>query len=225
MTTETAQATSSLFTRSSVPSRIGQILAAAIRGPRTGDRLTILRSTLTTWGEWRESHSETDVLLPPPHSATVRGRDQTYDYFDEKYDYDDESQLVGYDSDDEERHPRTMVVGVTNGGEARAYPFDVLHREGFVEDTVGDLPVVVTLAPDDTLVAYDRRVDGRTRSFEPAGDRHLRAADTRWERTSGRAVDGRLAGQRLERANDHPPMFWEGWSNFNPDTTVYGDET
>lgn len=163
-------------------------------------------------------------MLPPPHSDTVRGPDQTFDYFDDKYNYDDQSQLIGYDGGDGERHPRTMVVGVTNEGEARAYPFDVVREEGVVEDSVGDLPVVVALATDDTLVAYDRRVDGRTRSFEAAGDRHLRAADTRWERTTGRAVDGRLAGRRLERANEHPPMFWEGWSNFNPDTTVYGDD-
>jgi len=50
-----------------------QLLAAAIRGPLTGDRLTLVASSLTTWGAWRRRHPDTQVLLPPPHSNTVRG--------------------------------------------------------------------------------------------------------------------------------------------------------
>jgi hypothetical protein len=46
-----------------------QILARAVCGPESGDRLTIVPSTVTTWTAWRETHPETDVLLPPPHSA------------------------------------------------------------------------------------------------------------------------------------------------------------
>jgi hypothetical protein len=48
-----------------------QLAATAIRGPRTGDRLTLVPSSLTTWGKWRSAHPETRVLLPPPHSGTV----------------------------------------------------------------------------------------------------------------------------------------------------------
>lgn len=48
-----------------------QILAQAICGPRTGDHLTIVPSTVATWGDWRADHPATEVLLPPPHSVTV----------------------------------------------------------------------------------------------------------------------------------------------------------
>lgn len=48
-----------------------QILAQAICGPSTGETLEIVPSTATTWGEWREEHPETDVLLPPPHSTLM----------------------------------------------------------------------------------------------------------------------------------------------------------
>jgi hypothetical protein len=48
-----------------------QILARAICGPETGDRLSIRASTLSTWGEWLETHPETEVLLPPPYSGAV----------------------------------------------------------------------------------------------------------------------------------------------------------
>lgn len=46
-----------------------QVLARAICGPRTGDELRIVPSTLTTWGDWQTTHEDTEVLLPPPHSG------------------------------------------------------------------------------------------------------------------------------------------------------------
>jgi hypothetical protein len=52
-----------------------QILGRAICGPATGTGLSIRPSTVTTWGEWRADHPETDVLLPPPYSETFRPAD------------------------------------------------------------------------------------------------------------------------------------------------------
>jgi len=198
-----------------------QLLATAIRGPRTGEGLSLLPSSLTTWGEWQESNPDTEVLLPPPWSNTVRGPDQTFDYADSKY-FRDDDQLIGYGAGgDGELAPKAMVLGVSADGEARAYPFDVVKERDVIHDTVGSTPVVVAFAPGDTMVAYDRRVDGSRSRFEPDGDRHLRAGGSRWERTTGRAVDGPYEGRTLPPATDSPPMFWKGWSNFHPDTSVY----
>lgn len=47
-----------------------QLLAQAICGPLTGESLTLIPSTTTDWGKWRERHPDTSVLLPPPHSKT-----------------------------------------------------------------------------------------------------------------------------------------------------------
>lgn len=52
-------------------SRWSQLLAEAICGPRTGESLEIRPSTVATWGEWREGHPGTEVLLPPPYSGTL----------------------------------------------------------------------------------------------------------------------------------------------------------
>jgi len=199
-----------------------QLAATAIRGARTGDRLEVLPSTLTTWDEWRATHPDTRVLLPPPRSGTMGEYDRSFDYFEPKYGYGDESQLVGRDSHDGALHPKTMVVGVDSGGVARAYPFPVVTGTGVINDRVGDLPVVVAVAPDDTLVAYDRRVGGEALQFEGAGDTHIAAGGSRWLRATGRAVDGPHEGRQLGRANDNPPMFWTGWSKFFPGTEVYG---
>jgi len=46
-----------------------QLLARAICGPLENTALEILPSSVTTWGEWRSAHEDTEVLLPPPHSG------------------------------------------------------------------------------------------------------------------------------------------------------------
>jgi hypothetical protein len=199
-----------------------QIFSTAIRGPETGERLDVVPSSLSSWGEWRRTHPQTEVLLPPPHSTLIDDRDRLFPYFESKYHYEGESQLIGVDTDDE-LGLRTLVIGVSDGRETRAYPFDIVADRDVISDTVGELPVVVSITPDGTLVAYDRRLGGREYAVTAAGERHLKLGGSRFERLTGEAVDGPHDGIRLSQANDYPPMFWRGWSNFNPDTTVYGE--
>jgi hypothetical protein len=198
-----------------------QLLATAVNGPLTGERLSLVPAGLTTWAEFRRAHPDGEVLLPPPHSNTVAGRQRTFDYLRSKYSYDEEAQLIGYDSGAELRS-RTLVVGVEHEGRATAYPFGAVRQAGVVNDRVGELPVVVTLTPGNSMAAYVRRLDGDAVDFDAAGDRFMSAAGSRWERATGRAVDGPHEGARLEPATEQSPMFWLGWSNFHPDTTVYG---
>lgn len=199
-----------------------QLLATAIRGPRTGDRLSLVPSSLTSWGEWQQLHPNTAVLLPPPHSNTLRGPDATFEYFSPKYPRQRE-QLIGWTSGDRDRpDPRRLVVGVSANGEARAYPFDVVAEADVVNDRVGGLPVVITVTPGRTLVAYERRLDGRVLEFEPGDDATLRAGGSRWRRADGHATAGPYDGRQLAPAADVPALFWKGWKSFYPDTTVYG---
>jgi hypothetical protein len=48
-----------------------QLLAQAICGPMAERRLSIRPATTGTWGEWHETHPDTEVLLPPPASTIV----------------------------------------------------------------------------------------------------------------------------------------------------------
>jgi len=194
-----------------------QLLATAIRGPATGQTLELVPASLSTWGEWREAHPETRVLLPPPGSVTVSGRESRVDYADSKYGYEEESQVVGYDDAAGYR----LVVGVVHGGEAVAYPFEAVRAAGVVNDRVGGLPVVVTATSGGSLVAYERAVDGATLRFSVADERHLRAGGSRWERTTGRAVDGPHEGTRLSRANERSPLFARAWRDFHPGSRIW----
>jgi hypothetical protein len=194
-----------------------QLLATAIRGPATGETLRLVPASLTTWSEWRDSHPDTRVLLPPPASATVAGRDSRVDYADSKYGYEEEAQVVGYDAAD----GYALVVGVVHGGEAVAYPFEAVQEAGVVNDRVGDLPVVVAATSGGSLVAYERVVGGETLRFAVVDDRHLRAGGSRWARTTGRAVDGPHEGTRLVRASERSPLFHRAWVDFHPDSRLW----
>ena len=194
-----------------------QLLATAIQGPATGEALELVPSSLVTWGEWRESHPDTRVLLPPPGSVSVTGRESRVDYADSKYNYEGETQVVGYDA----TAAYTLVVGVVHGGEAVAYPFEAVRATGVVNDRVGGLPVVVVATPGGSLVAYERTVDGETLRFSAADERHLRAGGSRWELTTGRAVDGPHEGTRLARANDRSPLFRRAWEDFHPGSRLW----
>jgi hypothetical protein len=200
-----------------------QVLGTAVQGPQTGTALSLLPSTLTTWGEWRGEHPATRVLLPPPASDTVTGR-STRNYDSNPYVGYEDSTTIGIGpggSGDGRLHPKAMVIGVATDAVARAYPLETVQgRGGVVNDRVGDLPVVVAAA-DGSLVAYDRRVEGTRLTFERDGDA-LVAGGSRWGVVSGRARDGTYEGARLRQANDRSPMFWFSWAEFFPETEIFG---
>ncbi len=200
-----------------------QILGRAVRGPRTGERLSLRPSTMTTWGEWRDSHPGTEVLLPPPESGTVTGRGRRNYNTNPYSDYEDTRPPDFSVGDDSERlPPRALVLGVATDGAARAYPFRVVREAGGVlNDRVGDLPVVVA-STRDSMVAYVRRAGGETVEFGRDGDT-LAGGGSRWAVVSGRARDGPHEGAELDRANDRSPMFWFAWRDFFPGTEVYGE--
>ena len=204
-----------------------QIAGRSVRGPETGTGLTFVPSQLTTLQTWRESHPDTEVLLPPPESNTVRGREAVRDYTQNPYaGYEDSGQVgIGANADVDDRlNPKTQVLGITDDGAATAYPLEtVIDRGGVVNDAVGDLPVVVTVGPDETsLFGFVRRVDGETITFEPENPRRMAGGGSLWSVSEGRAVEGPMEGTTLDPATEKGQLFWFAWADFNPDTAIFG---
>jgi len=206
-----------------------QLLATAIRGSAAGSELSLVPSTVTSWGRWRAENGDTEVLLPPPVSDTVLGGVR-YNYSLDVYGrkrrvaerYPDYGPLGSLEWTDERLRRRTPVLGVSAGEEAIAYPARAVAAEGPIEDEVGGRPIVVAQGPDDSLVAYDRRFDGELLSFADADDWHLRAGGSTWSVVDGEAADGPHEGKRLRRVDGARRLYWAAWLQFHPETTVFG---
>jgi hypothetical protein len=117
--------------------------------------------------------------------------------------------------------PRTLVVGVEADGVSRAYRLDGLRRSRVILDQVGAVSVAIWLGPDGRSVrVFDRSVDGQ--ALELVADESGRLRDlstgTVWS-FSGEAIEGPLAGERLQKRYARLE-YWFDWKTYHPDTTL-----
>ncbi len=98
------------------------------------------------------------------------------------------------------------VVGLTVGGEWKAYPLQVLMWHEIANDEIGGVPVAVTFCPlCNAVIVFDRRAAGRTLDFGTTGRlrnsdllMYDRQTETWWQQFLGEAIVGELTGTRLE---------------------------
>lgn len=208
-----------------------QATGEGIVGRYQGAELTRLPAAIVSFGDFARSYPQGRSL----------SRDTGYGggYETNPYEgYSSRSRPYGFfTGEPDPRFPALeRVVGVTAGGEERAYPFSVISRAGAVNDAVGGVPVAVfwggetadaldrgLIADSRTIgtgVAFLAEADGRALTFSKEGE-SFRDAETGsvWN-LLGWAVDGPLAGARLRLA-DHRNEFWFAWAAFFPGGTVY----
>jgi hypothetical protein len=128
------------------------------------------------------------------------------------------------------------VVGVTAGGETRAYPLRIIDWHELVNDTIGGVPLTLAYCTlCGSAIAYDARTDegGEPRRFLTSGllyrsnklmlDRETR---TLWNQLTGRPVFGPLAAEEIELALLPAVVTrWSDWRERHPATTVLSLET
>lgn len=123
--------------------------------------------------------------------------------------------------------PGEAVVEFVVGGDARAYPVQVLIWHEVVNDRVGGVPVVVTYCPlCNTARAFDRRVRGRELTFGVSGklrNANLvmfdRETESWWQQFGGTALVGQYAGARLRRLPTRI-VSWREFLQAHPDGLV-----
>ena len=186
----------------------------AVQGPLEGARIAMVPLPLVVWSEWTDAYPHTLVLSPDtPFSDRYRlvrlGR---FNRSEARY-------------GDDRLPSNALVVGVEEGDAFMSYPLDTVQGVGgVVNDEVNGRPVVVRYnSVTHTGIAYFRMADDTVVEFYNAAPEgfELRdyGTDTLWD-TQGRAVEGPLAGARL----DFVPSFiseWYGWSAYYPETGLY----
>jgi hypothetical protein len=125
------------------------------------------------------------------------------------------------------------VAVVELGGQARAYPVQILVWHEIVNDTVGEAPVAVTYCPlCNTAISFRRpTVTGKPTTFGTSGKLYRsnlvmydRATGSLWPQALGMAVTGELTGQRLQRVATQL-VAWRDFRAAFPDGRVLSRDT
>jgi hypothetical protein len=195
-----------------------QITGKAIQGPLKGQTLASVSYDELSFAEWKHENPNGRVLRPDPKVLA-----------DQKYETADWEAQVGRmpvrisRKLDDTFEPRTLVIGLTVGDAAKAYPLTALEKQNPIIDSLGGKDVLLVLANDKSSVrAFYRTVDDRTLEFfaEPNSSDLIDAeTGSRWN-FEGHAVSGELAGKQLEKINALKD-YWFDWKNYHAETMLY----
>jgi hypothetical protein len=128
---------------------------------------------------------------------------------------------------------REPVLAVEIGGEAKAYPLQIMTWHEIVNDEIGGVPVSVTYCPlCNTGIAFERpRLDGELLDFGTSGKLYNanlvmydRQTGTYWAQATGQAILGELTGKELVFVPARIVSFGD-WRAEHPDGLVLSRDT
>ncbi len=128
--------------------------------------------------------------------------------------------------------PKDPVIVVEHGSEARAYPLQILIFHEMVNDTIGDLAVLVTYCPlCNSAISFDRRVGEAVLTFGVSGMlrnsdmvMYDHQSDSLWQQLTGEALVGEMTGRRLRVVTSRVAPFYAFAASF-PGGKVLSKET
>jgi hypothetical protein len=119
-----------------------------------------------------------------------------------------------------------LVIGIENGGAAKAYPVQFLGYHHQVQDTIGGKPVIVTYCTVcRTGRVFEPVVNGNYEKFRLVGMDHFNAmfedATTQswWRQVTGEAIAGKLKGQKLPEVFSTQTSL-ANWLRLNPNSLI-----
>jgi hypothetical protein len=200
-------------------------------GELTGVELPSFALSTVAWRTWRDAHPDGLVLSRDTGFDRDYGRNPY-----PGYDAVDGVPFLFEGEVDGRYTAMTRIVGIEHRGAAVGIPLVDLQAARVATGTVGGTELVAWWTPG-TASALDTATisagsdvgatgvfvpvaDGQRLSFGPVGDDAFvddRTGST-WN-VLGTAVDGPLAGSRLEPLG-HVDTFWFAWSTFRPDTEL-----
>jgi hypothetical protein len=187
-----------------------------VSGPMAGKRLARIPTLSTTVSAWRDLYADSWILATPNLAGypAVKSADEPKPGPEARRSL---SGAAGGRLPDD-----ALVLGVTSGGQAKAYALaDLQQTAGVVKHRFSkSRPLVVFFDPlSGAAYAYEPRVDGRSMSFTPKVRREgIGFVDGEtgsiWD-LLGRCVDGPMKGKTLEPL-DAVSTRWYAWSAAYP---------
>ena len=199
------------------------LVASAVTGPLKGKQLKPLEYTFTRWETWRKLYPGSKVLTTGRSSFFGSLRDPYESYYRSA-----DTGILPTRLSDNRIYPKEFVLGIVIDGKARAYPFSALSRQPVVNDVFQTVPLLVAFEQESaTVMAFTRRANGHILSFKRTQVTEKKglfltddATGSYWDGLTGRAVRGRLKGQKLEPL-PVTSSFWFGWVDNYPKTEIF----
>jgi len=204
-----------MFEDSKTKSWWQQATGVAIAGPLKGARLEEISSHQASLGSWLRLHPNSTIMQP----------DTLF-----REDYDD---LVKFDKGNIKGHlekrdsaswkMKSWVIGVKANGFEKAYDWNDLLKNYYIQDTVSHQPVLLVLENDtSSFHVFSRNVQGRDLYFTLDKNQAL-LTDTNthsiWT-LNGVCTSGIFKDAQLESLPAYQE-FWHSWEQFHPNTTQY----
>jgi len=192
-----------------------QMRLDCVNGSLVGTEAPFLSIVETTWKTWREMYPETEVL------SLITGFNRnygSYPYFTSRGDYRTEEYLIFPVSNNDARLPRKeRVMGVLNGGQAKAYQFvNFLDGLKVIEDVVGGEKIaIIGSRPDNLLVAFKTEDQILSIQDDAIVDQLGNTYDI-----FGTVTSGPDSLQRLEPVISYIG-YWFSWGTFYPNIDIY----
>jgi hypothetical protein len=198
-----------------------QVTGTAVAGPLKGGQLSLVPQDELSFALWKKEQPNGTVLAPV----------QRYVEKYEKATWENEiAKLPTVIHGAKGTLPdRETIIGVTNNGEAQAYPIVKLTTQSPVLlDVLGGQPIMLVLGPDGKSVrVFSRQLQARSLDFY--GHSAANSGDSwtlldsitlsAWS-FDGCAVSGELKGQCLTRMNALKD-YWFDWQHYHPHSGIY----
>jgi len=198
-----------------------QVTGEAILGPLKGHHLKHVPHDEISFAIWKGEKPDGRVLRP---DARVEAKNEYA-----PANWEERMNRVPVpaqaNKSDQGLEPRTLVIGVSLNGAAKAYPLTTIQKQSPIIDSIGGVSLVILLGEDNRSVrAFERNVDGRkVEFFAKPRTLPLQLIDAEtgslWN-FSGRATAGPMAGRQLKKI---PVLedYWFDWKTYNRNTAVY----
>ncbi len=191
-----------------------QALGMAVRGPLSGQQLSLIPFDLITWADWQSIHPDTLILSTDTGHARAYSVDPYGNYYTTPGIY------FPIDNHDERLPQKEIIMGLGYDGVYKAYRQTDIENEIVINDRVGSRDVLMLSLYQENARAFDRTVGNQTLEFRfENGSIMDTGSGSEWD-YNGTAVSGIFNGTQLIRLPIEPG-FWFEWATFHNSTLIY----
>jgi len=141
-----------------------QILGESIVGEMAGEKLEVLPSDVTTFGEWKQKFPEGQVLSKDTGATRFYGNDPYGDY------YSNDDVFFQVSAEDDRLEKKDFILGIVVNGKAKAYYAPSIKEKGEINDTFEGKKIVAQYDADlDAVRLFEKTESGEMKRINPFG--------------------------------------------------------